>query len=290
MDKHKQDVEEYFSRQTEYWRIVYDEKNQHNSMLRLEMNNRKRYVLNLIDKYRNDEQVSILDIGSGSGGIFFDLLGNENIAPVSIDISMQMCRELKDSSLAIRKNGTTCIQADVEYLPFPEKHFDMVICIGVIQYLEKDSTAIREVSRVLKKNGILLITTPNLLRLHNFLDPYYYFSAIKHIKRKLFKSVGSNIENSQTTRFKTNEDFSNRKYFYWQLNKFFRINSLSKLENRAIGYGPISFGRKPIFSYNLNEKLSNFGERLVNGKIILFRPFRIFANRWVYCLRKRVQS
>ena len=93
MDKHKRDIQKYFSKRAEYWRLIYDEKNQHNSMLRLEMNNRKNYVLNLINKYRNTGQVRLLDIGSGSGGILSDLLGQVDIKPVSSDISMSKCSD-----------------------------------------------------------------------------------------------------------------------------------------------------------------------------------------------------
>ena len=50
---------------------------------------------------------------------------------------------------------------DSQKLPYKNKSFDCVIFAGVIQYLNEPEKAIRECYRVLKKNGVLIITTIN---------------------------------------------------------------------------------------------------------------------------------
>lgn len=52
--------------------------------------------------------------------------------------------------------------ADAEAgLPFPENHFDIVVSNDVIEHLENPRLAIENMCKVLKKGGILYISTPN---------------------------------------------------------------------------------------------------------------------------------
>jgi 2-polyprenyl-3-methyl-5-hydroxy-6-metoxy-1,4-benzoquinol methylase len=47
-------------------------------------------------------------------------------------------------------------------LPFPEETFDMVICNDVLEHLMNPANALENIMKVLKKDGILYITTPNM--------------------------------------------------------------------------------------------------------------------------------
>jgi SAM-dependent methyltransferase len=52
------------------------------------------------------------------------------------------------------------VQADVTDLHFPEQRFDMIVCSHVLEHVEEDSKALREIFRVLKHNGWALLQTP----------------------------------------------------------------------------------------------------------------------------------
>ncbi|HXF69216.1 MAG TPA: class I SAM-dependent methyltransferase [Thermoflexus sp.] len=52
-------------------------------------------------------------------------------------------------------------QARLEALPFPAHTFDLVLCTWVIEHLPDPLTAFREIARVLKPGGALLLITPN---------------------------------------------------------------------------------------------------------------------------------
>jgi len=62
-------------------------------------------------------------------------------------------------------------------LPYPSESFDVVLLVEVIEHLENHRTAIGELARVLKPGGILILTTPNVMRiksrLHFFLTGYH---------------------------------------------------------------------------------------------------------------------
>lgn len=51
---------------------------------------------------------------------------------------------------------------DQENLPFEEDFFDIVVCQEVIEHIENPWLLFRKVKRVLKNNGIFILTTPNI--------------------------------------------------------------------------------------------------------------------------------
>jgi SAM-dependent methyltransferase len=62
-------------------------------------------------------------------------------------------------------------------LPYADASFDVVLLIEVIEHLENHRTALGELARVLKPDGVLILTTPNIMRLnsrfHFFLSGYH---------------------------------------------------------------------------------------------------------------------
>lgn len=64
------------------------------------------------------------------------------------------------------------VVANLELLPFPDKFFDKVIAVDVIQHVRNPEQALSELYRVLKSNGELLITIPAL--------QHYLLTALLH--------------------------------------------------------------------------------------------------------------
>jgi len=59
-------------------------------------------------------------------------------------------------------NYKKMVKADVsKKLPFKENSVDTIILGGVIEHLENPNSALREMNRILKKGGVLLMETPN---------------------------------------------------------------------------------------------------------------------------------
>ena len=53
-------------------------------------------------------------------------------------------------------------QFDIQKIPFPDSHFDLVFASHVLEYPEDDKKAISEIKRVLKLNGIAVLPVPIL--------------------------------------------------------------------------------------------------------------------------------
>ncbi|MGH7962496.1 MAG: class I SAM-dependent methyltransferase [Candidatus Binatia bacterium] len=62
-------------------------------------------------------------------------------------------------------------------LPYDDASFDVVLLVEVMEHLENHRIALGELARVLKPGGVLILTTPNIMRLssrfHFFLSGYH---------------------------------------------------------------------------------------------------------------------
>lgn len=72
-------------------------------------------------------------------------------------------------------------------LPFEDASFDYVACVEGIEHTENPSNAIRELARVLKPGGRLVLTTPNYLNLERRLKFLITGSFSKPVTPERFK-------------------------------------------------------------------------------------------------------
>lgn len=92
----------------------------------------------------------ILDAGCGVGA-FSEPLVKENTV-YGVDFS--------EKSLAFAaKRGLITQTGDLAALPFPDGKFDLVFCIGVIQLMPDCRPVLKELARVTKPGGTLLVQT-----------------------------------------------------------------------------------------------------------------------------------
>src|SRR5207253_2636054 len=73
-------------------------------------------------------------------------------------------------------------RADMCHLPFREQTFDVVVSLQALQYLDKPESALRQMARVLKPGGLLLLSVPNDLSIK------YRYQGIAEIQIQRFDS------------------------------------------------------------------------------------------------------
>jgi demethylmenaquinone methyltransferase/2-methoxy-6-polyprenyl-1,4-benzoquinol methylase len=103
---------------------------------------------------------SVLDIAGGTGDLaarFADIVGPEGKV-VLADINDSMLKVGRDKLIDNGSFGNIeCVQADAQYLPFPDDSFDCItIAFGLRNVTDKD-VALRSMLRVLKPGGRLLV-------------------------------------------------------------------------------------------------------------------------------------
>jgi ubiquinone/menaquinone biosynthesis C-methylase UbiE len=105
----------------------------------------------------------ILDAGTGNGRYLRFLLkqSDSDASLVGCDLSIAMiqraARRLRDSTLP--KKPVHLLTADVTRLPYADETFDAAICGWVMEHLQDQVKGLRELARVLKPGGKLLILT-----------------------------------------------------------------------------------------------------------------------------------
>ena len=95
---------------------------------------------------------SILDAGCGPGRnlLEFASLGTA----VGVDASEHAVE------VCARRGLPEVVQSRIERLPFEDGRFDLVLACDVIEHIEDDITALRELRRVTASDGHLIITVP----------------------------------------------------------------------------------------------------------------------------------
>ncbi|MEM2293782.1 MAG: class I SAM-dependent methyltransferase [Nitrososphaerota archaeon] len=125
-----------------------------------QLEDRHRKVLEIFSKYRFER---ILDVGCGDGN-FSMLIGEACKAKEVYGI------EVSERGVEMaRKNGVKCFQLDVdlEDFPFEDNFFDAVFAGELIEHLFDPDHFLDEVYRVLRPEGIFVLSTPNLASIHN---------------------------------------------------------------------------------------------------------------------------
>jgi len=185
-------------------------------------NKRNLNYSSVISSLINDgKKETILDIGTGTGQIANTLCKKEKGFIVGSDIDRRVFKHN-------RPRLFHSIVADAHHMPFKNEAFDTTLFISCIEHLDHPSTAIGEISRITKQNGICITQLPNLqwiMEPHTkfpflYLMPYKLSSIIK--KSSGYNSLNLNVTLSKVLSWFTHSDFVNthRKPIYHNLQIF----------------------------------------------------------------------
>ena len=103
-----------------------------------------------------------IDLGS-SGNSFLFFLDNIN-QKFSLDIADLPLKQYQD------KKNWYPLCGDLMKLPYRDETFDFLSVLDVIEHIKEDKSAISEMSRILKKNGILIISVPHRMKYYTNQD------------------------------------------------------------------------------------------------------------------------
>jgi len=113
----------------------------------------------LLDLLRPGPGEMILDAGCGTGIFTHDIL-REGSAVIGLDISWPMLVRAGRKTAGYQFKG---IIGDMMSLPFAYGIFDKVVSVTALEFLENDRDAVKELFRVTRKGGIIVVATLNNL-------------------------------------------------------------------------------------------------------------------------------
>ena len=205
--------------------------------------NRKKSIEEEVKKLELDfKNIKILDIGSG-------------ISPVSpFPNNTIFIDKSKKAVSVLKKQGKEAGVGDITKLEIQEK-FDIVLCSEVLEHVKDYEKALREIKRVLKSNGRVILTVPCYKKYWGFDDEF-----VGHYRRfepeefesklnKIFKiirekNVGSKLERRLTLigvrKYEKNKELNKFKVFlYSKINYFLYLavrvaSKFTRKENASI--------------------------------------------------------
>ena len=101
---------------------------------------RRQVLERTIDRLRLPPRAHILDAGCGSGRNMVDLARHGEVTGVELSQT--------SAELARARSVGEVVEGSVMEMPFAPASFDLAVCLDVIEHLEDDRGALRELRRV----------------------------------------------------------------------------------------------------------------------------------------------
>lgn len=155
----------------------------------MSLKRRARRIIKELDPQDGDR---IVDLGCGTGYYLF-LLSNLGIrlSLTGFDYDERAINEARGS---IYGKDIKFITGNLHKVPFQDKSFDKAVMSEVLEHVENDEKVLQEVYRILKPDGVLVISVPSIN--YPFLwDPtnwvlQHFFGT--HIKKGFFSGIWNN--------------------------------------------------------------------------------------------------
>jgi len=189
-------------------------------------------------KYIKPENKDLLDAGCGSG-IFSRELVLRGFNVTGVDLDEDAIENCNNGMKQLNLDCTIVKESIMDLKSFKDETFDVVISTDVIEHVESSEKSIKELKRVLKKDGQLIITIPTPLYLTK---PILPFDFSKHLEEIGHLSAGWFEEDG--TMFLNKFGFEVEKSFYYG---FFPIRLILEILYFVAGIKGIKKTRKNMY-------------------------------------------
>jgi ubiquinone/menaquinone biosynthesis C-methylase UbiE len=152
-------------------------------------------INDVINKYNatkqtgSDNALIHLDIGAGQGQLIAKLRNFFKIKSYACDYHTDR--------FAVDDVEVASVNLNKDLLPYNDNCFDIVTCSEVIEHIDNYRRLLSEIYRVTKKDGLIVITTPNVInlksRVKNLFSGYPNLFGPLPIKRNEFYSCNGHI-------------------------------------------------------------------------------------------------
>jgi len=165
----------------------------------------------------------ILDIGCGSGRHIGEASRYRKVTVIGADMNFNDLIEARNRLNFIENCGEHgggqrgLSVADITSLPFETESFDHVICSEVMEHIPDESKAARELVRVLKPGGNLVVSVPRFFpeKICWIMSADYYNANGGHVRIYKKEKIASIFENQGLVRLKSHYAHSLHTPYWW---------------------------------------------------------------------------
>lgn len=134
----------------------------------------------------------VLDIASGEG-YGSNLLAFKAKEVIGVDISIET---IKSAKLKYNRDNLNFRVGDTSRIPIDDNSIDLVVSFETIEHHDKHVEMMEEIKRVLKKDGVLIISSPDkriYSDFNNYRNPFHvkelYFQEFKKLINSYFENT-----------------------------------------------------------------------------------------------------
>lgn len=122
-------------------------------------------TIELIRDLNTEQNLKLLDLGCGQGHFTYKIKRQfPNYDVFGLDYSITAI-DYANSSF----KGINFIVANAYYPPYNNEYFDIIVCNNLWEHVPDPLSLLHAISRILKPNGLLIISTPSRYRLVNLI-------------------------------------------------------------------------------------------------------------------------
>ena len=215
---------------------------------RSRMIERQEMVVKYLKNSNLGRNIKILELGYGAGQGAKDFMSLCNKF-YGIDISRKLSSfAKKNNSRAVKSGKAKFLVGSLEKkFKIKSNSIDVIIGIGIFQYIINLNNCFRECRRVLKKNGFIIIAQPNTLEINNLVYPRKFFiNLLKFFLKEPFML-------SYSTTLKSLFQETKLKKYYKKYKKSWLMNSWIFTSG---SHSPWNFkGKRRLLSYTRLKKI-----------------------------------
>jgi SAM-dependent methyltransferase len=251
-------VQQYFRSTLPYWEEIYTERTVYSRIYQ----ERARQAIGYVDSLGLPLRAPVLEIGCGPGFIT-TAMAREGFNVSAIDSAPEM---LERTRARARQAGLEPLVlarfGNISSIPFADAAFEIVVVVGVSEWLDSIRQPLVEIYRVLRPGGHLIISADNYWSLHQVLDPVFN-PALRPIKSCIGKALRFTGLRTPQARV--------RAYSIREFDKELSDSGFDKIASRAFGFGPFTFCNKTLLNEEAGWELHRTLQRLADQGIPLLR-------------------
>jgi ubiquinone/menaquinone biosynthesis C-methylase UbiE len=244
-------VQQHFRSTFPYWENIYADRTVYSRIYQ----ERARRAIAYVDHTGLPPGAAVLEIGCGPG-VITTAMARKGFMVSAIDSLEEMAERTKAVANLSGVGSRVFTQVgNINSVPFANAAFELVVVIGVSEWLVSLTHPLQEISRVLKPGGYLIISADNNWPLHEIVDPMMnpVLKPVKTCVGKMLRVLGRHPR----PRFHA--------YSLRRFDRALRAAGFEKNVGETVGFGPFTFCNRRLLNdevgWGLHLRLQNLADR-----------------------------